>query len=332
MGIGLSDTEASVTAPFTSCNKMISDVPILLKEGRCALETSFTAFKFMALYPIIQLVESSTLYQLGSVISSSQYLFDDIAIVLLLGIFMCWTKPAKSLSPARPPDDLFSSIVLASIIGQVVTCVVFFVVTVIMTKEQPWFCGVSEGTKNFDTGFKPITTGGNGTNPFTCYSFDPVKDVYNSNLARTHENTVIWLWTHFQFVWVALAFTITHHFRLPFWTNIPYKVYLSLITPVLSAMLLIPVNDSSSWLYQWFQIQVGVPVSFRVALFFLSILNLLICLGWEIVVVDKFLRERDLVRQTEQQDLLIAPRLNKNDGFGSSTDIEMGRLYRTDGP
>jgi hypothetical protein len=196
-----------------------------------------------------------------------------------------------------------------------------------MAKEQPWFCGVSEGTKNFDTSFQPITSGNNGTaSPFTCYTFDPVKDVFNSNLARTHENTVIWLWTHFQFVWVALAFTITHHFRLPFWTNIPYTAYLALITPVLSVMMLIPVNDSSSWLYQWFQIQVGVPVPFRVALFFLSILNLLICLGWEVVVVDKFLRQRDLIRQFEEQDSLIAPRLNKDGEHRGSTDIELGRL------
>lgn len=45
IGLALTDTEASVAATFTSCKKLVSDVDLLLREGRCALETSLTAFK-----------------------------------------------------------------------------------------------------------------------------------------------------------------------------------------------------------------------------------------------------------------------------------------------
>jgi cation-transporting ATPase 13A2 len=41
MGLSLSESEASIAAPFTSSVQDISSVVELLKEGRCALATSF---------------------------------------------------------------------------------------------------------------------------------------------------------------------------------------------------------------------------------------------------------------------------------------------------
>jgi magnesium-transporting ATPase (P-type) len=45
VGLALSDTEASIVSPFTSAKKQISDIIELVKQGRCALETSFVSFK-----------------------------------------------------------------------------------------------------------------------------------------------------------------------------------------------------------------------------------------------------------------------------------------------
>lgn len=52
-GISLSDSEASIAAPFTSRIQDISCVIELLKEGRSALTTSFQIFKYMGLYAMI---------------------------------------------------------------------------------------------------------------------------------------------------------------------------------------------------------------------------------------------------------------------------------------
>lgn len=41
MGVSLSEAEASIAAPFTSQIQDISSVVIVLREGRCALTTSF---------------------------------------------------------------------------------------------------------------------------------------------------------------------------------------------------------------------------------------------------------------------------------------------------
>jgi cation-transporting ATPase 13A3/4/5 len=66
VGISLSDAEASVAAPFTSRLFEISCVPTVIKEGRAALVTSFSCFKFMSLYSAIQFSSVSFLYTSGS--------------------------------------------------------------------------------------------------------------------------------------------------------------------------------------------------------------------------------------------------------------------------
>jgi len=44
-GISISDAESSVASPFTSRETNVSCVPNLIREGRCALVTSFGMFK-----------------------------------------------------------------------------------------------------------------------------------------------------------------------------------------------------------------------------------------------------------------------------------------------
>jgi cation-transporting ATPase 13A3/4/5 len=47
VGISLSEQEASLAAPFTSRTPDISCVIDVIKEGRAALVTSFSCFKYM---------------------------------------------------------------------------------------------------------------------------------------------------------------------------------------------------------------------------------------------------------------------------------------------
>lgn len=63
VGVSLSEAEASVAAPFTSSVQNISCLVHLMLEGRCALVTSFAAFKYMALYSLIQFFTILILYK-----------------------------------------------------------------------------------------------------------------------------------------------------------------------------------------------------------------------------------------------------------------------------
>ena len=74
VGISLSEAEASVAAPFTARAANISCVPTVIREGRCALVTSFGSFKYMALYSLIQFISVLILYSLRTSKLFSSYL------------------------------------------------------------------------------------------------------------------------------------------------------------------------------------------------------------------------------------------------------------------
>jgi hypothetical protein len=51
-----------VASPFTSKVPNITCVPKVIMEGRAALTTSFSVFKFMALYSLTQFISAAILY------------------------------------------------------------------------------------------------------------------------------------------------------------------------------------------------------------------------------------------------------------------------------
>lgn len=72
VGLSLSEAEASVAAPFTSRQPDISCFIEVIREGRCALVTSFSCFKYMALYSLIQFTTITLLYSLPSSLGDFQ--------------------------------------------------------------------------------------------------------------------------------------------------------------------------------------------------------------------------------------------------------------------
>ena len=49
-GVALSETEASIAAPFTAKTKSCMAVVQLLKEGKCALHTNLATYRFLMIY------------------------------------------------------------------------------------------------------------------------------------------------------------------------------------------------------------------------------------------------------------------------------------------
>ena len=126
--ITLSDTEASIAAPFTSRIPGISCVVRLLKEGRAALTTSFQCFKYMALYSMIQFCTVTLMYSLDKNMTDLQYLIVDLVVLVPLAITMSHSKAATKLSKQIPISELLSAPILFSVIGQIIIQIVFQVV------------------------------------------------------------------------------------------------------------------------------------------------------------------------------------------------------------
>ena len=140
VGLAFSDAEASIVAPFTSASKSVEDVLVLIRHGRCALETCFLGFKYMALYPIIQLVIVATLNHFKTTLGNNQFLFDDLFVVTGLALLAMYNGPCARLSKGRPGESLFAKVILGSIVGQMGLFVFFFWINYMFSINQPWFC------------------------------------------------------------------------------------------------------------------------------------------------------------------------------------------------
>ena len=125
VGLSLSEAEASVAAPFTSQSKDLSCVLRIIREGRAALVTSFSCFKYMALYSLIQFTSVSLLYSQGNNLGDFQFLYIDIFIVIPIAIFMGRSGPHSKICKKRPTASLMSKYILTSLAGQIALQLIF---------------------------------------------------------------------------------------------------------------------------------------------------------------------------------------------------------------
>ncbi|KAJ3237407.1 hypothetical protein HDU81_009505 [Chytriomyces hyalinus] len=285
VGLALSDAEASIVAPFTSAKRRVADVLHLIKEGRCALDISFMAFKYMFMYPLIQLSMTATLNQVGSGLSNNQFLFDDLFVVLLLAFFMLRSGPSRVLSPHRPTDDLLSAQIIYSVMGQFAICTVMFALNYYtLTSEQSWFCSVETARSGVNSSWLPL----NSSAPI-----DPTNDALGDMLIKSQENTVVWLFAHFQFAILSLAFIFRSPHRKPLYTNVLYIIQLLI---VMGTMVLMQLS-SEGWagfefMQTVFSIREGVKWEQRTESLYIAAMNLVLSLIWETIFIEWLLRKR----------------------------------------
>lgn len=178
VGVSLSSAEASVAAPFSSNMEHIGSVLCVIKEGRAALTTSLSCFKYMALYAMIQTVTVTLLYSIDSNLSDFMFLYIDLFLIMplavssaLFGLFWLFftknfvdfnrcalivalTHASDTLARKSPTSKLISKSVLISILGHIAVQLVFQVAVFESVTLQSWFMPVEHGDgeeDNYDT-------------------------------------------------------------------------------------------------------------------------------------------------------------------------------------
>uniref|UniRef100_A0A8B9LPA2 ATPase cation transporting 13A2 n=1 Tax=Astyanax mexicanus TaxID=7994 RepID=A0A8B9LPA2_ASTMX len=139
VGVSLSEAEASVASPFTSKSDNISCVPLLIREGRCSLVTSFSLFKYMALYSLIQFSSVLILYTVKTNLGDLQFLFFDLALVTLLAIVMGRGGPSDDLTPQRPPASLLTLPLTCTLLLHTLFLILTQVCVLFITMSQEWY-------------------------------------------------------------------------------------------------------------------------------------------------------------------------------------------------
>ncbi|PWW72710.1 hypothetical protein C7212DRAFT_285768 [Tuber magnatum] len=233
VGISLSEAEASVAAPFTSRVFDISCVPEVIREGRAALVTSFSCFKFMSLYSAIQFTSVSILYRSASNLGDVQFLFIDLLLILPLAVFMGWSGPHPVLCPKRPTASLVSRKVLAPLLGQILLQFIVQLSCYMAVKHQSWYI--------------PPVIGGGKTS------------ILNS------ENTTLFLISCFQYIGAAVVLSVGAPFRQPMRENVPFVITVATGALFSAYMVLNP----ATWLYDLMQLT-DFPLPFKLFLLIMA--------------------------------------------------------------
>ncbi|KAF8326561.1 uncharacterized protein EI90DRAFT_3069674 [Cantharellus anzutake] len=246
VGLSLSEAEASVAAPFTSQTPDITCVLEVIKEGRAALVTSFSCFKYMALYSLIQFTTITLLYSFASSLGDFQFLYIDLFIIIPIAVTMGRTHPFPRIHPQAPTASLISKKVLSSIIGQLLVTSCFQLWVFFWVRSQPWYS-------------------------------PPIPDTSNDSLETlNYENTVLFLLSSFQYILVAAVFSIGPPYRLPMQTNALLMISIALLTAFSTLILLAPPKFFASVL----EIML-IPLPARIAILIAVVTNTGLCSAFE---------------------------------------------------
>ncbi|XP_069583235.1 probable cation-transporting ATPase 13A4 [Ranitomeya imitator] len=138
-GISLSELEASVASPFTSKIPNIECVPLLIKEGRNTLVTTFSLFKFLTMFQFIGIVCILFLFWKNTLLGNYQYLMHDLVINITVTLTMSLNHPATKLAPYRPPGQLLSPPLLLSIFMHLIFSSIVQTIAFFLLVQQPWY-------------------------------------------------------------------------------------------------------------------------------------------------------------------------------------------------
>ncbi|KAM4888816.1 polyamine-transporting ATPase 13A3 isoform 3-T7 [Thomomys bottae] len=269
-GISLSELEASVASPFTSKTPSISCVPNLIREGRAALMTSFCVFKFMALYSIIQYFSVTLLYSILSNLGDFQFLFIDLAIILVVVFTMSLSPAWKELVAQRPPSGLISGALLFSVLSQIIICIGFQSLGFFWVKQQPWY---------------PYSDACNAARSlFQNSSHVDNETELDARNIQNYENTTVFFISSFQYLIVAVAFSKGKPFRQPCYKNYFFVISVIILFVFILLIMLHPVASVD----QVLQI-VCVPYEWRISMLIIVLINAFVSLLVESFFLDTVL-------------------------------------------
>ncbi|XP_024860631.1 polyamine-transporting ATPase 13A2-like isoform X2 [Kryptolebias marmoratus] len=151
VGVSLSEAEASVASPFTSKTENISCVPLLIREGRCSLVMSFSLFRYMVLYSVIQFFSVLILNTVKTNFGDFQFLFCDLFLVTALAFVIGRGGPREELAPCRPPGRLRSLPVFGSLFLHSCMIILGQLAAYFITTSENWYIPLNStvfGTEN----------------------------------------------------------------------------------------------------------------------------------------------------------------------------------------
>lgn len=236
VGISLSEAESSVASPFTSKQQNISCVTRVIKEGRAALVTSFGVFKIMVCYSLVELASVIILYSIDANLSSPEFLFIDLALILNFSSVFGLTKAYSTLSTKPPPSSLCAVVPITSILSFLIISSGFQAFGNYWIKRYEWFTPFV---------YTPHTTN------FVCY-----------------ENYAVFCVSMFQYITMCIVYSKGKPYRKALYTNLPYMLSLVITTMICIYLTAFP----HQWAADLMEMKIP-PMEARVAMLLISLVG-----------------------------------------------------------
>nr|CAD7264233.1 unnamed protein product [Timema shepardi] len=227
-GISLSEAESSVASPFTSREPNISCVPIVIREGRAALSTSFGIFKFMVAYSLTEFLSAIILYNIESNLSDLEFLFIDICLIVNFAFFYGKTEAYSGPLVKTPPlSSLLSLAPMLSLTLQLLVNILFQGICFHLVRLYPWYHAFN---------YESLTS-------YACY-----------------ENYAVFCVSLFQYITLAVVFSEGAPYRKPIYTNKTLTISLMAMTLISIYITVYPAQ----WVIRWLELKVAEGYGFRI--------------------------------------------------------------------
>ncbi len=197
-GISLSNAEASVASPFTSKNPNIECVPLVIREGRCALVTSFGVVKFICMYSLTQFVSVILLYTLNAGVTDFQFLYIDLFLVTLTAFCFSRTQAYPELDKNPPYSKLMAVRPIASLLGHLLIIIGIQLFTFYYVTWQPWFEAYEDSSNKRDKNF------------------------------MSYQNSAVFIVSMFQYLGEAVIFSKGAPYRRSIFSNCKFSIIFSI--------------------------------------------------------------------------------------------------------
>lgn len=189
----------------------------LLKEGRCALHTSFGAYKFIIMYGQLFALLKLCSFWYGVILCQMAYVMFDGIAVITMPIAISMALPLSRLNEYRPTSSLFSPTTVASILGLMVISLLYLVGALVHGTNHPDY--VQWPSKMAQEGASWWLLGDNW------------------------ESTLIYFTQFFSFLGAGLVYAFGSKFRQPIYRNYTFVVVFTGLYVLNTLLLLLPESD-----------------------------------------------------------------------------------------
>jgi magnesium-transporting ATPase (P-type) len=191
VGIALSNTEASIVAPFTALDKSVTAVTKVLREGRCATASALASYSFYILYG--QLTCPIDFLGARLVLNLSECCWVALVVsAITMAFSLPLSKAASTLTVRRPAASLLCVETVLSIVGHILLNYIYLGIAFAALGQQDWFRCRTWGQSEVG-------------------NFQAIGDSY--------ESSVLFLMTIFQTIGTAMTMNFGYTFRQPWAKN-----------------------------------------------------------------------------------------------------------------